>query len=111
MPPDKSTIIIKSFLFLNQNICCVYSKEPSFFWASNTYVLIDYNFRLKNVAMEQNEIFGIFSDFSVNVLKLSICMYVCTGVAIIYTKTHLRTLFNQNMGLYKMCVEKQFKYV
>ena len=41
MPSDKSTIIIKSFLFLNKNICCVYSKEPSFFWASNTYVLID----------------------------------------------------------------------
>ena len=34
------------FLFLNQNICCGYSKEPSqsirrFFWAPKTYIKID----------------------------------------------------------------------
>ena len=33
------------FLFLNQNICCGYSKEPSvmswFFWAPKTYVKTD----------------------------------------------------------------------
>ena len=28
-PPDKSTYLKIIFLFLNQNICCGYSKEPS----------------------------------------------------------------------------------
>ena len=28
-PPNKSTSLKSTFLYLNQNICCEYSKEPS----------------------------------------------------------------------------------